>query len=59
MGCVKLRIQNLADAKGWTLEDVANNAGIQYGLVQDYAQNILQTVDLSIVYKIARALEDV
>jgi putative transcriptional regulator len=57
MGLVKLRIQDLADAKGWTLEDVANHAGVQYGTVQDYSQNILSTVDLSIVYKIARALE--
>jgi putative transcriptional regulator len=57
MGRVKLRIQDLADAKGWTLEEVANCAGVQYAIVQDYSQNILSTVDLSIVYKIARALE--
>ncbi len=57
MGRIKLRIQDLADAKGWTLEEVANRAGVQYGTVQDYSENILSTVDLSIVYKIARALE--
>ncbi len=57
MGRVKLRIQDLADAKGWTLEEVANRAGVQYEIVEDYSQNILITVDLSIVYKIARVLE--
>jgi putative transcriptional regulator len=57
MGRVKLRIQDLADAKGWTLEEVANYAGVQYAIVQDYSQNVLSTVDLSIVYKIARSLE--
>jgi transcriptional regulator with XRE-family HTH domain len=57
MGRVKLRIQDLADAKGWTLEEVANRAGVQYTTVQDYSQNILSAVDLPIVYKIARVLE--
>jgi putative transcriptional regulator len=57
MGRVKLRIQDLADAKGWPLEEVADRAGVQYETIQDYSQNILNTVDLSIVYKIARALE--
>lgn len=57
MGRVKLRIQDLASARNWTLEEVANRAGVPYETVQDYSQNILSTVDLSIVYKIARALE--
>lgn len=57
MGRVKLRIQDLADAKGWTLEEVANRAGVQHTTVQDYSQNILSAVDLAIVYKIARVLE--
>jgi putative transcriptional regulator len=57
MGRVRLRIQDLANAKGWTLEEVAKSAGVQYAIVQDYSQNVLSTVDLSIVYKIARALE--
>lgn len=57
MDHVKLRIQDLADVKGWTLEEVANRAGVQYETVQDYSRNILSTVDLSIVYRIARALE--
>jgi putative transcriptional regulator len=57
MGCVKLRIQDLANQKGWTLADVANHAGVNYGTIQDYSQGILSNVDLSIVYRIARALE--
>jgi putative transcriptional regulator len=57
MGCVKLRIQDLATAKGWALEEVATRSGIQYSTIQDYAQLSLSTVDLSIVYKVARALD--
>jgi putative transcriptional regulator len=57
MGCVRLRIQDLVNLKGWTLEDLANRAGVHYGTLQNYSQNILSSVDLSIVYKIARALE--
>jgi putative transcriptional regulator len=57
MGCVKLRIQDLAIAKGWTLEDVATHSGVEYSTIQDYAQAALSAVDLSIVYKVARALE--
>ncbi|NJR39186.1 MAG: helix-turn-helix transcriptional regulator [Leptolyngbyaceae cyanobacterium CSU_1_4] len=57
MGRIKLRIQDLAEAKGWTLEEVADRAGVQRAIVEDYSQNILRTVDLAMVYKIARALE--
>jgi putative transcriptional regulator len=57
MGCVKLRIQDLATAKGWTLEDVATHSGVEYSTIQDYSQAALSAVDLSIVYKVARALE--
>ena len=57
MDRVKLRIQELADAKGWTLQEVTNRSSLPYETVQDYSQNILSAVDLSVVYKIARALE--
>jgi putative transcriptional regulator len=57
MGCVKLRIQDLANRKGWTLADVANRAGVHYETIENYSQDLLSTVDLSIVYRIARALE--
>jgi putative transcriptional regulator len=57
MGCVKLRIQDLATAKGWALEEVAQRSGIEYRTIQDYAQSSLSAVDLAIVYRLARALE--
>jgi putative transcriptional regulator len=57
MGCVKLRIQDLANRKGWTLMDVANRTGVHYETIEDYSQGILSNVDLSIVYRIARVLE--
>jgi putative transcriptional regulator len=57
MGCVRLRIQDLATARGWALEEVAHRSGIEYRTIQDYAQSSLSAVDLSIVYKVARALE--
>ncbi|MCU0564970.1 MAG: helix-turn-helix transcriptional regulator [Oculatellaceae cyanobacterium Prado106] len=58
MGQVKLRIQDLTDAKGWALQELAQRSGVHYGTLQTYASGTaLNAVDLSIVYKIARALE--
>jgi putative transcriptional regulator len=57
MGCVKLRIQDLAEAKGWALEEVAQRSGVEFDTIQNYSRDTLNNVDLSVVYKIARALE--
>lgn len=58
MGLVRLRIRELAEKKGWTLKDVANHAGVNYNTVRSYVvRGELNTVDLSAVYKIARAFE--
>jgi len=56
MGYVRLRIRELAEERGWTLKEVAEQAGVNYNTVRSYVQRgELNTVDLSAVYKIARA----
>ncbi len=58
MGYVRLRIRELAEQKGWTLKQVADRSGVNYNTVRSYVQrDTLNTVDLSAVYKIARAFD--
>ncbi|NJO40049.1 MAG: helix-turn-helix transcriptional regulator [Cyanobacteria bacterium CRU_2_1] len=58
MGYVKLRIRELAEKQGWTLKEVSDRSGVKYSTVKSYVQRgALNTVDLSAVYKIARAFE--
>jgi len=59
MGRVRLRIRELAQKRGWTLQDVADHAEVNYNTVKSYARcdGKMNTVDLSAVYKIDRALE--
>ncbi|MDY6783636.1 MAG: helix-turn-helix transcriptional regulator [Cyanobacteriota bacterium] len=59
MGRVKLKIRELAEEKGWTLQDVAERSGVNYNTVKGYARRDdgLSTVDLSAVQKIAWAFE--
>jgi putative transcriptional regulator len=59
MGRVRLKIRELAQEKGWTLQDVADRSGVNYNTVKGYARRDdgLNMVDLSAVQKIARAFE--
>lgn len=58
MGYVKLRIRELADARGWTLKQVAERSSVNYSTIKSYVQRgALNTVDLSAVFKIAQAFE--
>jgi putative transcriptional regulator len=58
MGYVRLRIRELAEERGWTIKEVADLSGVNYNTVKSYIQrDALNTVDLSAVYKIARAFE--
>jgi putative transcriptional regulator len=58
MGLVRLKIRELADERGWTLTEVAKRAGVNYSTLKSYVQRgELNTVDLSAVYKIAKAFE--
>jgi putative transcriptional regulator len=59
MGRVRLQIRELAQKRGWTLQDVAEHSGVNYNTVKSYARRDdgMSTVDLSAVYKIARAFD--
>ena len=58
MGYVRLRIRELADQRGWTLKEIADRSGVNYNTVKSYVQrDALNTVDLSAVFKIARAFD--
>lgn len=59
MGRVRLKIRELAEEKGWTLQDVADRSGVNYNTVKGYArrEDGMSMVDLSAVHKIARAFE--
>ncbi|MEG4503749.1 helix-turn-helix transcriptional regulator [Microcoleus sp. F6_B4] len=58
MGYVRLRIRELAEQKGWTLKQVAEQSGVNYNTVRSYVQrDALNTADLSAVCKIARAFD--
>lgn len=58
MGYVRLRIRELADKRGWSLKDVADHSKVNYNTIRSYVQRgELNTVDLSAVYKIAKAFE--
>ena len=58
MGLVRLKIRELADKRGWTLKEVSERSSVNYSTVRSYVQRgELNTVDLSAVYKIAKAFE--
>jgi transcriptional regulator with XRE-family HTH domain len=58
MGYVRLRIREMAEQRGWTLKELAERAEVNYNTLKSYVQrDILNTVDLSAVYKIARAFD--
>ncbi|MBD2000688.1 helix-turn-helix transcriptional regulator [Leptolyngbya sp. FACHB-541] len=58
MGYFRLRIRELAQAKGWTLKNVADRSGVNYNTLKSYVQrDALNTVDLTTVLKIARAFD--
>ena len=59
MGRVRLKIRELAQKRGWTLQEVADRSGVNYNTVKSYARRDdgMNTVDLTAVYKIACAFE--
>ncbi|MCP6760711.1 MAG: helix-turn-helix transcriptional regulator [Fischerella sp. CENA71] len=56
---VTLKNRELAKKRGWTLQDVADQSGVNYNTVKSYTQcdDGLNTVHLSLVYEIARAFD--
>ncbi|NJR66999.1 MAG: helix-turn-helix transcriptional regulator [Leptolyngbyaceae cyanobacterium CRU_2_3] len=58
MGLVRLRIKELAEAKGWTLKEVANRSGVNYRTIHSYVRRDgMAMIDYTAVQKIARAFE--
>jgi putative transcriptional regulator len=60
MGRVRLKIRELAEEKGWTLQDVADRSGVNYyNTLKGYARRDdgMSMVDLSAVQKIALAFD--
>lgn len=57
MGRVRLKIRELAEQRGWSLQDVADRANVNYNTVKSYARRDdgMNTVDLAAVHKIAQA----
>ena len=58
MGLVRLRIKELAEARGWTLKEVANRSGVNYRTIHSYVRrDSMAMIDFTAVQKIARAFE--
>jgi transcriptional regulator with XRE-family HTH domain len=58
MGLIRLRVRELAAAKGWTLKEVSNRSEIPYSPIKNYAQApSLTTVDYTALKKLARLFD--
>lgn len=58
MGLVRLRIQEFADQKGWTLTEVAKRSGVGYSALRNYARSPgLASVDITSLHKLARTFD--
>ncbi|MBE9125307.1 MULTISPECIES: helix-turn-helix domain-containing protein [unclassified Coleofasciculus] len=58
MGLVRLRIRELADEKGWTLQEVAARSGVPYSTITTYARSSgMATVDVTALQKLARTFD--
>ena len=57
-GRVRLKIRELAEARGITIKEIADQAGVNYNTVKSYARlPAVNTADLSTLYKIAKAFD--
>ncbi|MBW4540007.1 MAG: helix-turn-helix domain-containing protein [Myxacorys chilensis ATA2-1-KO14] len=58
MGLVRLRIRELADARGWTIKDVSEHSGVVYSTLRTYARSTgMATVDVTALIKLARVFD--
>lgn len=58
MGLVRLRIQEFAAEKGWTLKEVSQRSGVGYSALKNYASSPgLATVDVTALHKLARTFD--
>jgi putative transcriptional regulator len=58
MGLVRLRIRELAEARGWTLKEVAERSGVNYNTLKTYARSPgIAMLDTTALVKLARVFE--
>ena len=58
MGYVRLKIREVAIARGWSLRELSDRSGVNYNTIKSYVnREVLNTVDLSAIYKIAQAFD--
>jgi len=58
MGLIRLRIRELAEARGWTLKEVAERSGLNYSTVKNYGQRESMTMtDYTAILRLARAFD--
>ncbi|MEG4943278.1 helix-turn-helix transcriptional regulator [Microcoleus sp. F4-D5] len=58
MGLIRLRVQELAQEKGWTLKEISERSGIPDSTVRSYAHSPkLATVDYTALNKLARVFD--
>ena len=58
MGLIRLRIRELADDRGWSLEEVSERSGVNYQTLASYVRrDQLAMVDFTAVQKLARVFE--
>ncbi|MDY6939904.1 MAG: helix-turn-helix transcriptional regulator [Cyanobacteriota bacterium] len=58
MGLIRLRIQELIKARGWTLKEVAQRSGVNYSTLKTYARSPgMAMADVTALVKLARVFE--
>ena len=58
MGLVRLRIEEFAGERGWTIKEVSDRSGVPYGTVKTYMRIPQRsTVDLTALQKLARTFD--
>ncbi|NDJ19363.1 helix-turn-helix domain-containing protein [Myxacorys almedinensis] len=58
MGLARLRIRELAQARGWTIKEVSERSGVNYSTLKTYARSPgIATADITALIKLTRAFE--
>lgn len=56
MGLIRLKIREFAEQRGWTLREVAERAGLNYGTVKNYVQrDAITMTDYTAISRLAIA----
>ncbi len=58
MGLIKLKVQEYAAEKGWTMKEVSDRSGVPYSTIKTYVRlPERSTVDLTALQKLARTFD--